>query len=350
MKIIISLFILSAMLFANIGSVTLLRGEATIKRGGSVLDVKLGNDVNSGDKIDTYAKSKMQIILKDDTIITLGSNTEYIFDSYNNKSDPHAHMTLRRGFLKTISGKIGKIAPSRFNLKTKSATIGIRGTGWKTYIGANVENIVCFNGAIIIKTQEKSFELPEGNMLLITDGIAKMFKTDMKFYNAQIKKIEAKQKPKEKEKATPSDKESQDARDKDSSLDNKPDEKLQNDDSDDSKRVESNEQSEDEREVVDNTPKERRYNVENIPPESEIDNMGEGEKSGQTPESEFVEEINTPQAEDSVVEITQGADIESVSQAVSGAVNQDIASGAKPAFEIRPIVETPQLHDPSVGP
>lgn len=196
MKIIISLFIFAISLFANIGTIALLKGEATIKRGNTILNAKIGDDIYSKDQIDTYAKSKLQLIFNDDTIVTMGANTKYIIDSYDNKNDLHAKMTLKRGFLKTITGKIGKIAPSRFKLKTRSATIGIRGTGWKTFIGANIENTVCFKGEITITTVDETFEIPAGNMLLITDNVAKKFKADMKFFNNQMKKVEVKQKKK----------------------------------------------------------------------------------------------------------------------------------------------------------
>jgi len=185
-------------LYANIGIITLLKGEATIKRNAKVFDAKAGTDIESGDKIDTYAKSKMQIIFNDETIITLGANTEYIVDSYDDKKDPHMEMRLKSGFLKTITGKIGKIAPSRFKLKIKSATIGIRGTGWKTYVGANIENILCFKGAIIVKTVKKEISLSAGNMLLITDGMPKVYKANPKFFNSQVERIESKLKPKKK--------------------------------------------------------------------------------------------------------------------------------------------------------
>ena len=202
MKIFISLLIVYTTLFADVGTIALLKGEATIKRGSIILDAKMGNELQNGDQIDTYKKTRMQIIFDDNTIVTLGSNTKYIINSFNNTNDLHMKMTLKRGFLKTITGRIGKLAPSRFKLKTKSATIGIRGTGWKTYIGENIENSVCFKGAITIDMPNKSFELPAGNMLLTTDKFSKKVKIDMKFFNTEIEKDEAKQKPKIKLKIT----------------------------------------------------------------------------------------------------------------------------------------------------
>lgn len=338
MRIILGLLSLSVVLLANIGTVTFLRGEASIQRGSNIVEVKMGDDVESGDKIDTYAKSKMQIILNDDTIITLGSNTEYVINSYDDKNNLHAQMTLKSGLLKTITGKIGKIAPNRFKLKTKSATIGIRGTGWKTFIGANIENTVCFKGMISITTDKQLFELPAGNMLLITDGIAKKFKTNMKFFNAQIKRIEAKQKPKRKGKFTSKEEDNEDSKEP-SNNEPKPKSKEKVDN-----EPKSEQQSRD-AEVEDNEPEEE--SVENAPPEDEVDVEQEDEG---TDESDVVEGASAPEAEDDIIQVTQDINTEVVSETVNQAVNEDIDNGAEPAFDITPIVEAPQSPNPSSGP
>jgi len=40
-------------------------------------DAKMGMDVAQGDRVVTFDESKMQIILKDETIITLGANSSF---------------------------------------------------------------------------------------------------------------------------------------------------------------------------------------------------------------------------------------------------------------------------------
>ena len=192
MKIFLSLLFLSMILYAEIGTIMMIKGAAVITRANSAIEANTGDEIEEGDKIETSAASRVQVMLNDETIITLGANTEYIFDSYDDTNDPHAQMTLNRGFLKTITGKIGKIAPKRFKLKTKLSTIGIRGTTWMVYVGLNVENTVCIHGEIYITTVSKTYDIPEGYMLLITDKIPKKYRTNMEFFKAQIKRIEKK--------------------------------------------------------------------------------------------------------------------------------------------------------------
>lgn len=196
MKYFVIILIISIELFANIGKITLLKGSATITRENSIFNAKIGAKIHTNDKIDTYKKSKLQIVLNDDTTLTLGQNTEYLIESYDDTKNPHFNMRLTSGLLTTISGKIGKIAPHKFKLKTKNSLIGIRGTKWKTFVGEKSENSVCLEGAITIKTANKKFDIPAGYMLLTKDGKPRKFKTNMKFFNALITKAQSKQKTK----------------------------------------------------------------------------------------------------------------------------------------------------------
>ncbi len=167
------LFILLATLLpllAEIGSITALQGEADILRQTQKIPAKKGTAIVTKDLLTTQAKSKVQVILNDDTVITIGPKSEYIFENYNGTSDPHALMQLKRGFFKTVTGKIGKIAPQRFKIKTQAATIGVRGTQFMAYIEENLdEHIACIQGKIIVWTAEGEFSVKAGKMLHYKD-------------------------------------------------------------------------------------------------------------------------------------------------------------------------------------
>ena len=177
-------------LFGSIGSITLMKGKGKIIRATEILSAKVGQKIEEGDKLKTARDAKMQIIFHDGTIVTLGANTNYSVDSYNDTNKLHLKMTLKRGLLKTITGRIGKLAPGRFKLKTKAATIGVRGTGWRTYVGANIENSICFKGEITITTSQDFFELPAGKMILMDGKKVQIVDADVAFFNAQIEKVE----------------------------------------------------------------------------------------------------------------------------------------------------------------
>ena len=129
MKVLITLLFLISSLFGWVAQITALKGEAFITRDNNTTPAKLNMKLEEKDSIETKNNTKMQIIFKDDTVITIGKNSvvkiaDYLFDNENSK----AKFRLKHGIMKTLTGKIGKFAPKRFKVLTKNASIGIRGT------------------------------------------------------------------------------------------------------------------------------------------------------------------------------------------------------------------------------
>ena len=186
MKILLIFLILTSFLKAEIGKIVFLKGSATITRDTQTIQAKLGLDIEKKDIIKVDKKSKMQVMLKDETVITLGANTNFEFEKYNDSSNPQFQGSLHNGFMRTISGNIGKIAPNRFKINTPSATIGIRGTMWESFVSLKIENHICYSGEIYVKTDTKIFSVPSGFMLLITDKTPKKYKADEAFFNKQV--------------------------------------------------------------------------------------------------------------------------------------------------------------------
>ncbi len=171
-KIFTLIILMSAMLFANIGTIMALKGSASIQRNGSDINAKGGMSILNSDIIKTYNNSRIQIILKDNTTLTIGANssfefTKFYFDGTSNSS---LHMKANRGFFRTVTGKIGKIAPKRFKLKTISAIIGVRGTDFSGDIMENREIIRCYSGAISVELDNGGIkDILSGMLIEITD-------------------------------------------------------------------------------------------------------------------------------------------------------------------------------------
>ena len=152
MKILLFI-LLSLNAFANIGNIMALKGSAEIHRGANnILTAKSGMKIEEGDKIITQSKTRAQIILNDDTIITVGANSSFQFDKFffDGSKKSTLSMRMNRGFFRSVTGKIGKIAPERFKVKTSSATIGIRGTDFSVRLQNAIERFRCYSGGIRI--------------------------------------------------------------------------------------------------------------------------------------------------------------------------------------------------------
>ena len=171
-KIFTLIILISGMLFANIGTIMALKGNASIERSSRSISAKSGMSILNGDKIKTYNNSRVQVILKDDTTLTIGANSSFEFINFyfdgTNKSS--VRMKANRGFFRTVTGKIGKIAPKRFKLKTISATIGVRGTDFSGDIMENREIIRCYSGAISVELDKGGVkDILSGMLIEITD-------------------------------------------------------------------------------------------------------------------------------------------------------------------------------------
>ena len=178
MKIILLILLTLSTLFGAIGKVTALKGEAQLQRLEQISPVDKGTPIEPKDLIETMKNSKVQVILNDDTVITIGPTSSYYFEAYEDKTDTHVMMELKHGFFKIVTGKIGKIAPERFKVKTKAATIGIRGTQFMASVQDEHETIACSKGSLVVETQTRTFELPAGMMLVYEDHSWSMYELD----------------------------------------------------------------------------------------------------------------------------------------------------------------------------
>ena len=169
MKIILILLFSINFIFAYIGKISALKGEANIIRENKTLLAKIGMEIENKDTI--YTKNaRLQIIFKDRTIITIGKNSKFNIEDYlfNNKNTK-MNFNLRRGVVKAITGKISKIAPDRFKIKTKNAVIGIRGTIFVVEYRNNITSLTTIDGITTftdIKTN-KLFEVKKGEQIIL---------------------------------------------------------------------------------------------------------------------------------------------------------------------------------------
>lgn len=169
----VSLLFVPLFLFANIGTISGVKGKATIHRATKLIEVKNAVSIKVKDSITTEQNAKVQVIMKDKTIITIGENSEYSFDvyTYGDGQEPKVSMELKRGFFRAITGEMSKIAPKRFHIKTRSATIGIRGTHFYGSIRKDEEKITCISGKVIVFTRLKNYLLLAGNSVTLHNGL-----------------------------------------------------------------------------------------------------------------------------------------------------------------------------------
>ncbi len=202
MRVLIFLLLFISSVFASIGKVSAVVGDATIERANEKLTVTLGLNLEEKDIISTKSNAKVQLIFKDNTIVTLGKNSalniqEYLYD-VNQPKASKTNFNFFKGAFKTITGNIGKINKEKFKLQTKSAAIGIRGT----IVLGNQKIIACTQGAITVTSAGQSVNV-NANQLTRTQ-LNKSPSQPKNISNNDIKELENSLEPEEEKEETKS--------------------------------------------------------------------------------------------------------------------------------------------------
>ncbi len=168
MRSLLLIMMLSSFVWSNIGYVSNFKGNAEIVRSiFNTVEVKNGTKIKVKDKIVTHENSRVKVILKDNTIVTVGANSTFVFDRYRfgTKENSLVNMHIERGFFRSVSGEIGKLAPEHFKVKTVSSTIGIRGTDFSAALADTYELFKCYKGEISVLHEGKIYIVPQGEEL-----------------------------------------------------------------------------------------------------------------------------------------------------------------------------------------
>jgi hypothetical protein len=174
MKQITTLLIFALFSYGSIGQVVTYKGSAYIKRGFKKITIRTGTKLQKKDTVITRNNSKLQIEFKDRTIITVGKNSKLKIDNYlfddNKQEEASTSISFLKGIFKTITGKIGKLNPEKFRLKTKTASIGIRGTSLIINAKKRSTFVACTDGSIIVtslKDTKQSVDVDSGEFTIV---------------------------------------------------------------------------------------------------------------------------------------------------------------------------------------
>lgn len=114
-----------------VGIIKASAGKAIIMRSGTSLDAKNGIDLFRQDTLKTGADGTISVVFKDDTLISVGPNSELSVNEFrfSPAEGKFAFIArLLRGTSAYVSGIIGKLSPESVRFETPVANIGIRGT------------------------------------------------------------------------------------------------------------------------------------------------------------------------------------------------------------------------------
>lgn len=134
MKKLFLLSILISTIFAEefIAKIDNLKNSIEVHRDTNIITNLKNNDtLLVGDKIKTNEDSKVDIVFKDGTLVTLGEQSILFVDDYIYKPETKKFkfdVYLDKGVAVYESGKISEVEPESIKFKVPTGTIGVRGT------------------------------------------------------------------------------------------------------------------------------------------------------------------------------------------------------------------------------
>ena len=106
------------------------RVEGALEGAAAGKVVESGQPLFQNEKISTNADGRLQVLLKDETVFTIGPNSSMVLDKfvYNPQNDSGTISIAVKGFFRFVTGRIARRKPSEMEVKMPVGVIGIRGT------------------------------------------------------------------------------------------------------------------------------------------------------------------------------------------------------------------------------
>lgn len=112
-----------------VGWVSALDGTGEVLRpGGEWTALAPADGLSQGDQVRTLAASRMKILLRDDSVLTLGESSQLRLDEQVSGKAPQSTFWLLFGTIRAIATERYGAAGAHFEVKTPTAIAGVRGT------------------------------------------------------------------------------------------------------------------------------------------------------------------------------------------------------------------------------
>ena len=143
----------------RVGVVQRLQGDVSIVHFGGSARALEGMAVSLEDRLVTGAKARVQIMLTDETQITLGENAEavikqYQFNPFVSGEKGVVLVEVSRGSFLFTTGRISQLADKRIEVKTALADLTAKGTEfWAGPTGEDTEGVAVFEGSVEVSNE-----------------------------------------------------------------------------------------------------------------------------------------------------------------------------------------------------
>ncbi|PIP83780.1 MAG: hypothetical protein CO113_10025 [Elusimicrobia bacterium CG_4_9_14_3_um_filter_62_55] len=129
-----------------------------------------GQPVYVGERVVTGDEGRLQILLRDGSVFTVGPRTSMVLDRYvydENKGAGELSADVLKGVFRYISGRIAQANPKAVKLKLPAGTLGIEGTELLVRVAPDGRSdILLHSGRARLSTDAGSFEISRAGDVL----------------------------------------------------------------------------------------------------------------------------------------------------------------------------------------
>lgn len=155
---------------AEVGVNAAVKGDVTIESQGQAAKQALVKQaVYLGDAINSSKLASLQVLLKDETVFTVGPECEltidrFVYDPQDNSNSLKA--SVKKGMFRFMSGNVSKSGPDAVSIDTPVASLGVRGTIVEGLVGRDAIALARSMGLISADMQVD----PDGATLFVLRG------------------------------------------------------------------------------------------------------------------------------------------------------------------------------------
>jgi hypothetical protein len=185
----------------RVGNVGAIAGKVEVQQAdGSWKRISSGSAIYLNNKIRSDSKGRLQIILRDQTMFTLGPNADMVIDTfvYDPENPEKVTATIQSGIFRFITGSLAAKDPEQMRVKVGNVgTIGIRGTDFIVdYDNKTSEAVVYLNEgpiSITLDGNNQTSEYPGSQVITFNSNmIQKLDTLDKDDWESRVEDLEVK--------------------------------------------------------------------------------------------------------------------------------------------------------------
>jgi hypothetical protein len=132
---------------------------AAAERRGASQTLVVGADIFIGDRVVTGAGGQVQIRFSDSTELVVGPRSALLIEDYLLREDGSAGRMAIDALAGSFRFVTGTAAKNRYQIRTPTGTIGVRGTEFDFFVGRGATSVLLYHGAVQICSRAGACEL-----------------------------------------------------------------------------------------------------------------------------------------------------------------------------------------------